>query len=132
MIKKFEQFDGNGPELHYYALDWDDNILHMPTKILMDKKVGEEWAPTEVSTAQFAEVRNDQENYRIRNNNPIEAFSEFRDTGIRGDNAFLEDVLFFNSNLYCSKSNFSCHFSFSASSVALPIATHRSWYSWLA
>jgi hypothetical protein len=92
MIKKFEQFDGNGPELHYYALDWDDNILHMPTKILMDKKVREEWVPTEVSTAQFAEVRNDQENYRIRNNSPIEAFSEFRDTGIRGDNAFLEDV----------------------------------------
>lgn len=91
MVKRFEQFS-QGTELHYYALDWDDNILHMPTKILMDKKVGEEWVPTEVSTAQFAEVRNDQENYRIRNNNPVEAFSEFRDTGIRGDNAFLEDV----------------------------------------
>lgn len=93
MVKRFEQFN-QGTELHYYALDWDDNILHMPTKILMDKKVGDEWRPVEVSTAQFAEVRNDQENYRIRNNNPIEAFSEFRDTGLRGNDAFLQDVKF--------------------------------------
>jgi len=79
-------------ELHYFAFDWDDNILHMPTKILMDKKVGEEWAPESVSTARFAEVRNDKENWRLRNNNPTEAFSEFRDTGLRGENAFIEDV----------------------------------------
>jgi hypothetical protein len=92
MVKRFEQFNQSGPELHYYALDWDDNILHMPTKILMDKKVGEDWKPVSVSTAQFAEVRNDKENYRLRNNNPTEAFSEFRDTGIRGNEAFLEDV----------------------------------------
>jgi hypothetical protein len=61
MVKRFEQFSQE-TELHYYALDWDDNILHMPTKILMDKKVGGDWVPTEVSTAQFAEVRNDQQN----------------------------------------------------------------------
>jgi hypothetical protein len=41
MIKRFEQFSENGPELHYYALDWDDNILRMPTKIRMENKVGE-------------------------------------------------------------------------------------------
>ena len=92
MIKRFEQFSEQGPELHYFALDWDDNILHMPTKILMDKKVGDQWQPTEVSTAKFAEVRNDKENYRLRNDNPTEAFSEFRDTGLRGSDAFLEDV----------------------------------------
>jgi hypothetical protein len=92
MIKRFEQFSENGPELHYYALDWDDNILHMPTKILMDKKMGEEWKPVEVSTSKFAEVRNDKENYRLRNDNPGEAFSEFRDTGSRGPEAFLDDV----------------------------------------
>ena len=92
MVKRFEQFSQEGPELHYYALDWDDNILHMPTKILMDKKVGEEWQPVSVSTAQFAEVRNDKDNYRLRNNNPTEAFSQYRDTGVRGKEAFLEDV----------------------------------------
>ena len=91
MIKLFEEFSG-GVELHYYAFDWDDNILHMPTKILMDKKVGEDWKPVSVSTAEFAEVRNDKENYRLRDNNPTVAFSEFRDSGARGDVAFIEDV----------------------------------------
>jgi hypothetical protein len=91
MIKRFEKF-GDNTELHYFALDWDDNILHMPTRILMDKKEGEEWIPVDVSTAEFAVVRNDKENYRLRNNNPTEAFSEFRDTGSRGNLAFLEDV----------------------------------------
>jgi hypothetical protein len=92
MVKRFEQFSSD-TELHYYALDWDDNILHMPTKILMDKKVGEDrWEPIEVSTSQFAEIRNDIQNFRLRNDDPTVAFSEFRDTGPRGDIAFLQDV----------------------------------------
>lgn len=93
-ISKYNNYikENSNLELSYYAFDWDDNILHMPTKILMDKKVGEEWEPVEVSTAQFAEVRNDKENYRLRNDNPTEAFSEFRDTGSRGSEAFLEDT----------------------------------------
>jgi hypothetical protein len=78
--------------LRYWAFDWDDNILDMPTKILMDQKVGDNWLPVEVSTAEFAKVRTDVENYRIRNNSAAEAFSEFRDTGSRGDSAFIEDV----------------------------------------
>jgi hypothetical protein len=92
MIKRFFEFHSSDVELHYYALDWDDNILHMPTKILMDKKEGSEWVPVDVSTAEFATVRNDKENYRLRNDNPKEAFSEFRDTGLRGSDAFIEDV----------------------------------------
>ena len=98
-ILKFDNFKylkenifDEGLELHYWAFDWDDNILHMPTTILMDRKVGEEWSPVEVSTSEFATVRNDKENYRLRNNNPSEAFSQFRDTGPRGSNAFMEDV----------------------------------------
>jgi hypothetical protein len=78
--------------LRYWAFDWDDNILDMPTKILMDQKVSDNWLPVEVSTAEFAKVRTDVENYRIRNNSAAEAFSEFRDTGSRGDSAFIEDV----------------------------------------
>lgn len=95
MVKNFSNFineSNNGVELHYYAFDVDDNILHMDTKIQMDKKQGEEWVPISVSTSQFAEIRNDKENYRLRNDSPVEAFSEFRDTGPRGDSAFLEDV----------------------------------------
>lgn len=84
-------------ELRYFAFDWDDNILRMGTKILMDQKVGDEWLAVEVSTSRFAEVRNDAD-YRIRNGSIQEAFSEFRDNGLRGKNAFLEDVIEAYSN----------------------------------
>lgn len=80
-------------DMKYYCFDWDDNILHMPTKILMDKKDGNSWRPEDVSTAEFTIVRNDKENYRIRNNDATLAFSEFRDFGRRGNKAFIEDTI---------------------------------------
>ena len=43
MIKKFNQFiSESGPSeyLLYYAFDWDDNILFMPTVIHMERKEG--------------------------------------------------------------------------------------------
>ena len=99
MAKKIKRFDlykesdqTRGLELHYWAFDWDDNILHMPTTILMEQKVSDKWLPVEVSTAEFAKVRNDKENYRLRNDDPTLAFSQFKDTGPRGKSAFLEDV----------------------------------------
>jgi hypothetical protein len=94
-IKKWTQFikeSKKGIELHYYALDHDDNILHMPTVIHMEKKQVDNWEPVDVSTAEFAKVRGDKENYRLINNDPTEAFCEFRDFGPRGDKAFLEDL----------------------------------------
>lgn len=94
MIQKFGEFINENIDasnyLLYYAFDWDDNILMMPTKILMEKKVGGEWIEEYVSTAEFAEVRGDTENWRVDYN---KAFSEFRDNGPRGDRAFLEDVI---------------------------------------
>lgn len=95
MIKKFNQFileNSDSNILLYYAFDWDDNILRMPTMIRLEKKVGDQWLPTDVSTAEFAEVRNDKENWRFLNQNPDEAFSNFRDTGPMGGDVFLEDV----------------------------------------
>jgi hypothetical protein len=92
MVKKFGQFISESKDsdyLLYYAFDWDDNILMMPTKIIMQKKVGDEWIEQPVSTAEFAEVRTDTENWRIDYD---VAFIEFRDQGERGDNAFLEDA----------------------------------------
>ena len=76
-----------------YTFDWDDNILHMKTKIKMDKKDNDKWIPIEVEPAEFALIRGDKENYRIKNNNPDEAFDEFVDFGPRGSNAFFEDCL---------------------------------------
>jgi hypothetical protein len=93
MIKRYIDFikeSNNSEHLLYYAFDWDDNILMMPTKILMEKRVGDEWIEEYVSTAEFAEVRGDVENWRV---NYSKAFDEFRDNGPRGDNAFLEDVI---------------------------------------
>ena len=94
MIKKFSEFifESNSLELHFYSFDWDDNILHMPTVIHMDKKEGSNWIPVDVSTSEFAKVRNDKENYRLRNDDSSFAFSEFRDSGPRGESAFLLDV----------------------------------------
>ena len=91
MIKRFNQYisESNSDHLLYYAFDWDDNILNMPTKIHMEQLVDGEWIPTQVSTAEFAEVRNDKDNWRINYDN---AFVEFRDQGERGDLAFLEDA----------------------------------------
>ena len=96
MIKSYQQYltesDGSDKHLLYYAFDWDDNILNMPTVIHMDKLIDGKWVPTDVSTSEFADVRNDKENWRLVNNNPDEAFSEFRDNGSRGKVAFLEDL----------------------------------------
>jgi hypothetical protein len=77
-------------ELHYYAFDIDDNLFHMPTVIHMLKKVGDNWVPIDVSTTEFAKVRNDKDNYKLLPGN--ESFSEFRDNGPRGNMAFIEDM----------------------------------------
>lgn len=70
MIKKFNQYlkeeyregqfkDASGSdykvyELLYYAFDWDDNILHMPTEIFLLNDKGEEVG---MSTQDFAKYR---------------------------------------------------------------------------
>lgn len=82
-------------KLRTYIFDWDDNILHMPTKIKMDKNVGGLWVPIDVSTEDFALIRGDV-TWRLRNNDPNVAFSNFR-----GYTPFIEDV-----NLAISKKMF--------------------------
>ena len=49
-----------------YSFDWDDNILFMPTEIKMEKKDGLDWVPVNVSTEDFADLRNDSD-YRLTN-----------------------------------------------------------------
>ena len=34
--------DDVNPDSKYYAFDWDDNIVHMPTKIMVRTENGEE------------------------------------------------------------------------------------------
>lgn len=96
MIKKFNQYikeDASDEKtLLYYAFDWDDNILNMPTVIHMEHLIDGEWVPEDVSTADFAQVRSDLENWRVLNGDGAAAFSEFRDNGPRGEVAFMEDM----------------------------------------
>lgn len=79
-------------DFRYYMFDWDDNILHMPTKIYLERRQEDgRWESHPVSTGQFALIRRDMENYRPTNGNWDDAFVEFYDVGSRGEGAFLED-----------------------------------------
>ena len=83
----------SGRDLKYYIFDWDDNILHMPTKIRMEHK-GDDgiWKPVEVSTSTFAMVRTDTEHYRAPGGGVwAEAFRNFEDSP--GRDNFLEDTM---------------------------------------
>lgn len=87
-------------DFKYYIFDWDDNILHMATKIRLEHR-GEDgvWRPVEVSTSTYAMIRNDTEHYRA----PIEggwraAFSNFEDlpgedTAPSENNCFIADTI---------------------------------------
>lgn len=75
--------------LSYYAFDWDDNILHMPTMICMEKLVDGKWVRENVSTSKFALVRKSPD-WRCLPGE--ESYMEFRDFGPRGKFAFLEDI----------------------------------------
>lgn len=83
-------------DFKYYIFDWDDNILHMPTKIHLEKldETSGAWVPVKVSTSVFAVVRNDSDHYRL----PPEggrkaAFCEFSDRpDAQGDQQFIRDT----------------------------------------
>ena len=84
-------------KLLYYCFDWDDNILHMDTKILMEQNIDNVWSPIDVSTTDFASFRK-LDNYRLpldEKGNPDydKAYINFRDTGENGEKAFLQDCV---------------------------------------
>ena len=69
-----------------YSFDWDDNILHMPTMVHMDKKTKNGWEKVKVTTSEYAEIK-DMEDYRYPDGDIKKAFIEFDD-----DNIFIENV----------------------------------------
>ena len=81
----------NKPVFKFYAFDWDDNILHMPTMLFLDKKTNGSWEPVTLSTSDFALLR-DSSDYRPRNESYDEMFLNFRDYGPNGKNVFLNDT----------------------------------------
>ena len=93
----FEHGDGAAPHagdfaLKYYMFDWDDNVLHMPTRIWLERPRGDGWEVFGVSTREFARIRRDPQGWRPRNHDWDSAFEDFYDTGQRGERAFLEDT----------------------------------------
>ena len=79
----------------YYIFDWDDNILHMPTRIYLEKR-GEDgvWRPVAVPTSTFALVRTDVTNYRLpENGGAAAAFRDFQDVpGDLSAQTFIRDT----------------------------------------
>lgn len=80
-------------DLKYYIFDWDDNILHMPTHIHLERKLQDgSWVPHLVSTSLFAVIRSDHINYRPPDGDWAKAFREFRDFGSTDESTFLKDA----------------------------------------
>ena len=86
----FEGFTEEGtPDLKYYAFDWDDNIMYMPTKIVLKDKEGKEVG---MGTHDFAKYRTmvGKEEFEY-NGHTIVNFAEdpFRYFGTKGDKDFI-------------------------------------------
>ena len=87
-------YDVTTRDFKFYIFDWDDNILHMPTKIHLEKRDDDGlWRPVEVSTSVFSIVRTDP-GYRMPPGGRAEAFREFQDVvdESSGDISFLRDT----------------------------------------
>ena len=81
-------------DFKYFIFDWDDNILHMPTKIYLEKKDDNgNWVEHSVSTSLFAVIRSDTENYRPPKGDWDLAFRDFQDyEDEEGESSFLKDT----------------------------------------
>jgi hypothetical protein len=81
------------PDMKYYAFDWDDNVVHMPTKIMLRTEDGDEVG---MSTDDFAEYRHNigktPFNYK---GDVIVGYTEepFKNFRTSGDKNFLIDAM---------------------------------------
>jgi hypothetical protein len=79
--------------MKYYAFDWDDNIVHMPTKIMLKSDDGDEVG---MSTDDFAKYRHDIGKKPIEyNGKKIVGFADnaFRNFRTEGDKQFIIDSM---------------------------------------
>jgi hypothetical protein len=85
--------DDTTPNMKYYAFDWDDNIVHMPTKIILKTEDGDEVG---MSTDDFAKYRHDIGNKPFEyQGKKIVGFANnaFRNFRTEGDKEFISDSL---------------------------------------
>ena len=81
------------PTMKYYAFDWDDNLMYMPTKIYLKDEDGKSVG---MSTEDFAEYRSEvgKEPFEYEGHT-IVGFDDdaFRDFKVTGDKKFLVDAM---------------------------------------
>lgn len=85
--------DDTTPNMKYYAFDWDDNIVHMPTKIMVKTEDGEEIG---MSTEDFAKYRHEvgKKPFDYEGKSVVGyADNPFRNFRTEGDKQFLIDTL---------------------------------------
>jgi hypothetical protein len=89
-----EGFKGEGtPDMKYYAFDWDDNIVHMPTKIILKTEDGDEIG---MSTDDFAEYRSEigKKPFKYKGETVVGfADNPFRNFRTEGDKDFIVDAM---------------------------------------
>jgi len=81
------------PDMKYYAFDWDDNIVVMPTKIIVSDENAEEVG---ISTEDFAEYREKigKETFTYKGKNIVGYASDpYRNFTVKGDKQFLLDAM---------------------------------------
>jgi hypothetical protein len=93
-IKLNEGIDEMGtPDMKYYAFDWDDNVVHMPTKIILKNEDGDEIG---MSTDDFAEYRHQigDEPFNYKGETIVGYSDEpFKNFQTPGDKDFLIDAM---------------------------------------
>jgi hypothetical protein len=85
--------DNQTPVMKYYAFDWDDNLMFMPTKIYLKDDKGKSVG---MSTEDFAEYRTEigKEPFDYEGHTIVSFDKEpFRDFGVLGDKQFLKDSM---------------------------------------
>ena len=91
--KHKSSFKTGTPDLKYYAFDWDDNLVHMPTKIILQDTKGKE---VSMSTEDYATYRSKigKENFKYNGVTVLDyAENPFRFFGVNGDRDFLVDAM---------------------------------------
>lgn len=96
-MKKYrlkEGIDESGtPDMKYYAFDWDDNVMEMPTKIVLMDDKGEEVL---MSTEDFADFRTEIGKQPFEyNGKTVTNFAPnaFRYFSVEGDKNFIVDCM---------------------------------------
>jgi uncharacterized LabA/DUF88 family protein len=85
--------DFGAPDEKYYAFDWDDNIVSMPTKIILKDEDGDEVG---MSTEDFATYREEigKEPFEFEGHTIVGfANDPFRWFGVKGDKQFIVDAI---------------------------------------